>query len=75
MRTACHIVAKSSLFAAISIYFVIFASTASNALPPQAIPEEAKASKPFPMISNASNALTDYLRTSPIHQCSGQVRK
>ena len=31
MRTACHIVAKSSLFAAISIYFVIFASTASNA--------------------------------------------
>ena len=45
MRTACHIVAKSSLFAAISIYFVIFASTASNALPPQAIPEEAKACK------------------------------
>ena len=45
MRTACHIGAKSSLFAAISIYFVIFASTASNALPPLAIPEEAKACK------------------------------
>jgi hypothetical protein len=36
---------QSCLFAAISIYFVIFASTASNARPPQAIPEEAKACK------------------------------
>jgi hypothetical protein len=59
---------QSCLFAAISIYFVIFASTASNARPPQAIPEEAKRAKPFPMISSASNALMGYLRTSPISQ-------
>jgi hypothetical protein len=45
MRTACHIVAKSLLFAAISIYFVIFGSTTPNALPPQAITEEVKACK------------------------------
>jgi hypothetical protein len=36
---------RSCLFAAISVYFVIFGSTTSNALPPQAITEEVKACK------------------------------
>jgi hypothetical protein len=36
---------QSRLFAAISTYFVIFSSTASHALPPQAIPEEVKSCK------------------------------
>jgi hypothetical protein len=35
----------SSLFATISTYFLIFGSTVSNALPPQAITEEVKACK------------------------------
>ena len=36
---------RSRLFAAISTYFVIFSSTASHALPLQAIPEEVKSCK------------------------------
>ena len=36
---------QSRLFVAIGTYFVIFSSTASNALPPQAITEEVKACK------------------------------
>jgi hypothetical protein len=36
---------RSRLFAAISSYFVIFSSTVSNALPPQAITEEVKTCK------------------------------
>ena len=36
---------RSQLFVAIGAFFVIFGSTASNALLPQAIPEEVKSCK------------------------------
>ena len=59
---------QSRILFSISASFVIFGSTVAIALPPQGITEEVTRAKPFPMISNGSNALTVYLRTNPIRQ-------
>ena len=60
---------RSRILFAITATFVIFGSTASNALPPQATAEEGeKRARLFPMISSGSNALTVFLRTSPIRR-------
>jgi hypothetical protein len=56
---------RSRLFAAITTYFVIFSSTASHALPPQAISEEVKSCKAMSNNQQRLKCLDDLFADEP----------
>jgi hypothetical protein len=59
---------QSRLLSAISASFVIFSSTASRALPPQAITEEVKACKAISDDQQRLKCFGDLFADSPISQ-------